>query len=189
MGNTSVAQQWIYANNTENAAFSTVIFTPRSITTEVILLFACVFVFTGMCLLSRCLEIGLHTKADDLWTEKCYFSSVTEFSSIVTEMVHLNLYNNEDSETFMHVYNVVTSPGILKNKKKVSTIRLLSIFILVSPLTGHVCVLVTRSLSLTFHITLLFFFMLAIVTDGMGAPLFRPQSDPFIRFLLPVADS
>jgi hypothetical protein len=118
---------------------------------------------------------------------KTLLLNVTEFASTITETVHINYYNYEDRKraTSIHVHNVGTSPEILNNKK-VATIRLLSIFILVSPRTGHDCVLV-RFFSLSIHITL--FFVLAIVIDGMGAPLFRPQRDPFLWFRCPVADS
>jgi hypothetical protein len=53
MENTSIAQQWIYVNHTENTSFSITVFTVRYLT------IACVFIAVGMCLPVCCLGMGL----------------------------------------------------------------------------------------------------------------------------------
>jgi hypothetical protein len=58
--NTSVVQQWIYANHIENTASSIAVFTGRCIETEAIRIGAWVFVAEGMCLPSSCPATGLH---------------------------------------------------------------------------------------------------------------------------------
>jgi hypothetical protein len=54
--NTSVVQQLIYANHTENTSSYVVVFTAHFIATEV----ACVFVYAEICLPSRYPVAGLH---------------------------------------------------------------------------------------------------------------------------------
>jgi hypothetical protein len=61
--NTSVTWQWIYVNNIENISCDTgsiVVFTAPSNRNGSYQIFACLFVAAGMCLLSHCLETGLH---------------------------------------------------------------------------------------------------------------------------------
>jgi hypothetical protein len=60
MENTSVAHQWIYANNIEKTASSTVVFTAPLHRNGSYPIVACVFVVAGIRLRSRCLAVGLH---------------------------------------------------------------------------------------------------------------------------------
>ena len=77
-------------------------------------------------------------------------------------------------------------------QKGVLAIRVLSILILVSSLTGHDRILVTY-FSLPLHHYSFYFFLkggggvLATVTNRMSLPLSQPQCYPFQQFLCPVA--
>jgi hypothetical protein len=58
--NTSIAQQWIYVNHTENTASSIVVFTAPVHRNGSYPIVACIFVAMGMCLPNCCQEMGLH---------------------------------------------------------------------------------------------------------------------------------
>jgi hypothetical protein len=76
--NTSVAQQWIYANHLETAScdtFSIVAFTAPSHSNGSYPIVACVFVAAGMCLPSRRLQMGLHvtiSNRGNIWRRICF---------------------------------------------------------------------------------------------------------------------
>jgi hypothetical protein len=58
--NTSVAQQWIYVNHTENTASSIVAFTAPPHRNGSYTIVVCIFVVAGICLPRRCPTMGLH---------------------------------------------------------------------------------------------------------------------------------
>jgi hypothetical protein len=60
MENTSIAQQWIYANHIENTTSSVVVFTALLHRNGSCQIIACIFIVAGMCSQSRCLAMVLH---------------------------------------------------------------------------------------------------------------------------------
>jgi hypothetical protein len=89
----------------------------------------------------------------------CYFVHVTEVGSLMTENGTLSGDNCEGEKSiyiYIHIYDVLTISRI-RNKKGILAIRVLSILILVSSLTGHDRILVTN-FSLPFHHYSFYFF-------------------------------
>jgi hypothetical protein len=104
----------------------------------------------------------LHTKVNGVRIQMCYFLCVTGFGSLIPDNSTLSSDNCEGGRSvtsvsacvYIYIY-VLTISGI--RNKKVLAIRVLSILILVSSLTGHDRILVTY-FSLPFHHYSFYFF-------------------------------